>query len=89
MRYTRWAIHRIHSHDRQPAILYFHPWEVDPEQPRLEASWKTRIRHYSGLQKTEDRLEEILSRYAVEPIINIVRRVPRPHALQAHVAASN
>ena len=88
MRYTRWAVERIHARDRQPAILYFHPWEVDPEQPRLAASWKTRIRHYSGLKKTEARLEEILSRHAVEPIINIVRRVPRPQALQAQVAAT-
>lgn len=89
MRYTRWAIERIHSRDRQPAILYFHPWEVDPEQPRLGANWKTQIRHYAGLRKTEARLDRILSEHRVEPIINLVRRLPRPQALQAQVAASN
>jgi len=89
MRYTRWAINRIHSHDRQPAILYFHPWEVDPQQPRLAASWKTRIRHYAGLGKTEARLDRILTEHRVEPIINLVRRVPRPQLLHAQVAASN
>jgi polysaccharide deacetylase family protein (PEP-CTERM system associated) len=45
MTYTRWAIKRIHKRDEWPIILYFHPWEIDPEQPRLAASWKSRFRH--------------------------------------------
>ncbi len=89
MWYTRWAMKRIHARDRQPVIMYFHPWEVDPGQPRLAASWKTKIRHYAGLRKTEPRLDEILSGQRVEPIINLVRRLPQPQLAQAQVAASN
>ncbi len=88
MWYTRWAIHRIHTRDRQPVIMYFHPWEVDPGQPRLAADWKTRIRHYTGLAKTEARLDEILRLHRFEPILNLVRRLPQPRPLQAQVAAS-
>ncbi|HZU45532.1 MAG TPA: XrtA system polysaccharide deacetylase [Terriglobales bacterium] len=89
MWYTRWAMNRIHARDRQPVIIYFHPWEVDPGQPRLASDWKTRIRHYAGLRKTESRLDEILSRTRVEPIIDLVRRLPKPQLAQAQVAASN
>lgn len=87
--YTRWAMRKIHARDRQPVIFYFHPWEIDPEQPRLPASWKTRIRHYSGLAKTESRLDKILTEHRFEPILNLVRRLPHPQPLQAQVAASN
>ena len=89
MWYMRWAMKRIHTRDRQPVIMYFHPWEIDPGQPRLEADWKTRIRHYTGLAKTESRLDQILSRHRVEPIINLVHRLPRAEVAQAQVAASN
>ncbi len=46
-----------------PATLYFHPWEVDPEQPRISTSWLTRIRHYGGLDWTLPRLERLLSEF--------------------------
>src|ERR1700674_5584948 len=62
MSYTRWAMRRIHRQDRQSVILYFHPWELDPDQPRLEGSWKSKLRHYPGLSKMEPRLEELLGR---------------------------
>ena len=78
---TRWAIRRIHRRDRQPVILYFHPWELDPEQPRLSGKWKSRFRHYTGLHKTEQRLERILIQGKFQPLIELVRKAqqrPRP-----------
>lgn len=57
----RWAIRRVNDVDGQAAIFYFHPWEIDPEQPRhrgLDA--KTRFRHYLNLEKTESRLVRLL-----------------------------
>jgi hypothetical protein len=43
---SRWMIQRVNTADGKPAIFYFHPWEIDPEQPRVEAaSAKTRFRH--------------------------------------------
>lgn len=74
MAYTRWALSRIHNHDRQSVILYFHPWEMDPGQPRLEGGWKSRFRHYTNLSKTASRLSELLSKGRFEPMINLLSR---------------
>lgn len=61
-RYSRWAIRRINSRDQQPAVFYFHPWELDPKQPRLgNTSRRSRFRHYVNLAKTESRLEKLLT----------------------------
>lgn len=47
-----------------PFVLYLHPWEVDPDQPRIHAKLKSRLRHYSGLRQTEKRVRSLLSRFA-------------------------
>jgi len=61
-RASRWAIERVNRVDRQPAIFYFHPWEIDPQQPRVHGvSAKTRFRHYLNLDRTESRLNRLLS----------------------------
>jgi polysaccharide deacetylase family protein (PEP-CTERM system associated) len=72
--YTRWAIEWMHRHHRQPVIVYFHPWELDPDQPRLKGSWKSRLRHYTGLAKTGKRLDVILSSGRFQPLIKLVRQ---------------
>lgn len=62
---SRWQIARVNREDQRPAIFYFHPWEVDPEQPRVaEASARTRFRHYVNLQRTEGRLRRLLKDFA-------------------------
>jgi len=46
-----WAIHKIHQQDGRSAIFYFHPWEIDPGQPRVaNAPFKSKIRHYTNLK---------------------------------------
>ena len=58
---SRWALRRVNDVDRRPAIFYFHPWEIDPDQPRIPGiSLKTRFRHYVNLDKTEARLGQLL-----------------------------
>jgi polysaccharide deacetylase family protein (PEP-CTERM system associated) len=58
---TRWAIERVNRLDRRPAIFYLHPWELDPEQPRVSgAPLRSRIRHYLNLRKTEPRLDRLI-----------------------------
>lgn len=58
---SRWQIDRVNCEDCRPAIFYFHPWEVDPDQPRvLGVSAKTRFRHYVNLERTEGRLRRLL-----------------------------
>ncbi|MDD2898174.1 MAG: DUF3473 domain-containing protein [Desulfuromonadaceae bacterium] len=56
-----WGIKRINETEEQPAVLYFHPWEIDPEQPRIQAGFKSRFRHYLNLDKTEGKLRRIFS----------------------------
>ena len=51
-----------------PATFYIHPWELDPEQPRLPVNWKTRLRHYGGLHRTVPRLRKLLSQFSFQPI---------------------
>jgi len=58
---SRWAIRRVNKRDRRPAIFYFHPWEIDPDQPRvLEAPLKSRLRHYSNLDRMAGKLKRLL-----------------------------
>ncbi len=57
----RWAIRRVNRQDSQPAVFYLHPWEIDPQQPRIQGiSRKTRFRHYLNLHRTEARLACLL-----------------------------
>ena len=70
MSYTRWAIRRVHKIDHQPFVLYLHPWELDPEQPRIRAKWKSRFRHYTGLGVMETRLKQLLSSCRFVPMMD-------------------
>jgi len=84
MSFTRWAIETTHQRERQPVIVYFHPWELDPEQPRLKGSWKSRFRHYNGLDRTVERLRQILSIGQFQPLIEMVHKLERrPQAASA------
>jgi hypothetical protein len=65
---TRLAIHRLNTKEKQPAIVYFHPWEIDPQQPRIQASWKSRLRHYTNLSRMEMKLRKLLASFAFAPI---------------------
>jgi polysaccharide deacetylase family protein (PEP-CTERM system associated) len=57
----RWGLRRVNGRDRQPGIFYFHPWEVDADQPRVAgASLKSRFRHYVNLGTMEARLARLL-----------------------------
>ncbi|EPF19858.1 MAG: DUF3473 domain-containing protein [Microcystis aeruginosa L211-07] len=60
---TRWAIRQIND-EGQPAVIYLHPWEFDPEQPRIKgASLLSRFRHYLNLDQTENRLRMLLEEF--------------------------
>jgi len=57
---TRWGLRRVQAEGRAVAF-YLHPWEVDPEQPRIEgARWRSRFRHYLNLDRTLPRLNRLL-----------------------------
>ncbi|WP_341713102.1 XrtA system polysaccharide deacetylase [Erythrobacter sp.] len=59
--FSRWAIRQVNREDGRPAVFYFHPWEVDPDQPRVAgASMRSRLRHYTNLSRMADKLNELL-----------------------------
>ena len=58
---SRWLVGRVNRQDGQPAIFYFHPWEIDVDQPRIPGiNLKTRFRHYLNLHRTETRIQRLL-----------------------------
>jgi len=57
---SRWCLKRVNAVDRQPCIFYFHPWEIDPGQPRQRGlSFKTRFRHYVNISTMERRIRSL------------------------------
>jgi polysaccharide deacetylase family protein (PEP-CTERM system associated) len=65
--FSRWGLASINNRDRWPFIFYLHPWEIDPEQPRVSASRLSRFRHYTNLGKCEDRLRRLLGEFRFGP----------------------
>jgi len=70
---TRYAINQVRR-NTGPAMLYIHPWEVDPDQPRIPgASRKSRFRHYTGLKRTEKKLRHLLKSMPFAPITQSIQ----------------
>ena len=58
--FSNWAIKRVNQRDERPAIFYFHPWEIDLDQPRVEgAPLRSRVRHYTNLSKMAGKLTKL------------------------------
>ena len=67
-----------------PGVFYMHPWEIDPEQPRVDAPFLTRLRHYGGLRKMQPRIERLLAEFrftsVADALPEIRRTAPLVHA---------
>jgi polysaccharide deacetylase family protein (PEP-CTERM system associated) len=62
---TRWGLRRINHLEDQPFVFYLHPWEFDPDQPRMAgAGLKSRFRHYLNLHRTENRFRRLLNDFS-------------------------
>jgi hypothetical protein len=59
----------------QPTVLYVHPWEIDPEQPRQVTSWLVRLNHYHNLHRMEARLRQLLERFRFAPLGEVLDRL--------------
>jgi polysaccharide deacetylase family protein (PEP-CTERM system associated) len=57
---VRRAIRRVNTRERQPIMFYFHPWELDPDQPRPAMPWRHRARHYVGMRREHAKLTALL-----------------------------
>lgn len=60
-----------------PATLYIHPWELDPDQPRMDVPWTTAVRHYHGLAHTEERLAQLLGASTFRPVSYTIAQMMR------------
>jgi polysaccharide deacetylase family protein (PEP-CTERM system associated) len=82
--YTRWVFRQFEKVGR-PVVVYVHPWEVDPEQPRMQGPLRSRFRHYTNLHRTQERLERLLQRYRFVPFRQHILAQPQElvHSLRS------
>jgi len=73
--WTKWGISRVNTVERRPAVFYLHPWEIDPDQPKLSAGRLGRFRHYRNLSETESRLRRLLTDFRFDAIDHVVAQV--------------
>jgi polysaccharide deacetylase family protein (PEP-CTERM system associated) len=87
--FTKWAIRHINETERQPAMVYFHPWEIDPEQPQVPAAYRSILRHYVNLSTTEAKIEQLLADFSFTTLTNACHQLktytslPRQQTLAA------
>ena len=87
-RWTQWGIRRVNEQERRPAVFYLHPWEIDPDQPRLHAGRLGRFRHYRNLDSTEQRLRQLLSDFRFQPMQALVNEARLAFAQDSRFALS-
>lgn len=70
--FSKWALKHVNNQEQQSVIFYFHPWEIDPNQPRQPGlSLKTRTRHYLNLEKMEARINRLLTDFKWDTMENV------------------
>jgi len=70
--FTNWVFRRFEEEYRERVVVYFHPWELDPGQPRIRDKWKSRLRHYTSLHRMESRIELLLQSYSFRPFSELL-----------------
>lgn len=68
VRFIEWGIRSLNKKENQPAIIYFHPWEIDPEQPKVNGSRVSVFRHHVNIGKTFSKLKRLLNNFQFGPI---------------------
>ena len=75
---SAWMMRRVNEHDGEACIFYFHPWEIDPDQPRQRGiSLKTRFRHYVNLSHMEGRIARLLKDFEWDRMDRIFLNQPQ------------
>jgi polysaccharide deacetylase family protein (PEP-CTERM system associated) len=74
--FTRWAVGQMRRHCAPPvAMLYFHPWEFDPGQPRLPLRFVSRLRTYVGMRRSRERLTALLQQYRFFRAVDVAKQI--------------
>ena len=91
-RASKWMFTQVNQVEQQPVVFYFHPWEIDPEQPRVEAAAaKAKFRHYLNLNRMERRLAQLLQDFRwgrMDEIFLSASQLPHSSAASAASAPS-
>jgi polysaccharide deacetylase family protein (PEP-CTERM system associated) len=66
--WTEWALRELNGREGQPAVVYIHPWELDPDPPRMRGSVVSEFRHYVNIDTTEGKLSRLLQRFDFGPM---------------------
>jgi polysaccharide deacetylase family protein (PEP-CTERM system associated) len=73
--FSKWALNRVNASDQEPAVFYFHPWEIDYNQPRQKGlPLKSRFRHYVNLERMHHRLESLLDDFKWDRMDSVYRQ---------------
>jgi polysaccharide deacetylase family protein (PEP-CTERM system associated) len=70
----RAGVRRVNEREGEPAVVYLHPWEVDPDQPRMAVHGLQRFRHYVNLSRTAGKLAALVQDFAFAPLIDVLRQ---------------
>jgi len=86
---SRWMLNRVNNADQQSGIFYFHPWEIDVDQPRVDGiSSKTRFRHYVNIGRMERKLTQLLKDFKWDRMDNIFLAAPASATSKAATMAT-
>jgi len=73
--FSRWAVRQVNLRDARPAVFYFHPWEIDPDQPRVAgAPLRSRFRHYTNLGRMAPKLRRLIDEFRWDRMDTIAAR---------------
>src|SRR5258707_4228602 len=81
--YTRWGIQYLNAYENRPICVYVHPWEIDPDQPRLKGNMTARLRHTLGLSGLEKKLRNLLEDFEFCPLSVLLDEIGRPETVFA------
>jgi polysaccharide deacetylase family protein (PEP-CTERM system associated) len=82
-RYTSAGIRKLNRDEQQPACIYFHPWEIDPDQPRLASGLIARLRTYTGVKGMARKLDRLLTEFQFSTLSRVYGEVGRSTAIIA------
>ncbi|MBM2805743.1 MAG: polysaccharide deacetylase, partial [Deltaproteobacteria bacterium] len=81
------AVRHLKRSESQPAVVYFHPWEIDPDQPRIQSGLKSHLRHYTNLRGMEGNVRRLLSSFSFAAIREVyAARLNLPAAMDSDAA---
>lgn len=83
--YMRWGFSYVNEEENHPFCFYLHPWELDPEQPRIAGSFTARLRHYVGLRGTETKLTRLLRDFEFQCLRDVIEELKSHSAITSTI----